>query len=54
MIGGRQFVDVYNDNFIAHNIMANVVYIVYNYIVTKIRADDRTVVQAHRKQYVVE
>src|SRR5437762_10190209 len=54
MIRGREFIHIYNDHFIAHDIMAHVVYIVYNYIVTKITANDRTVVQAHRNPYVVE
>ena len=53
MIRGCEFVYIYNDPFIPRNVVAHVIDIVDNYIITKITTDDRTIVKSNLQTYIM-
>jgi len=54
IIGRGYFVYIYNDHFVADDIMRQVIAVVDNHIIAQVSADDGAVVQPHRPAQVVK
>ena len=54
MIGCSEFMNVYQDHFIANNIMAHEIDVINRHVIAKITANDNAVIKSDRHAEVIE